>query len=383
MSTPLVPKTQARRSVFADLSVNVKILAAVGLAAMVALVVGVTGLLALSRASSSADLIYSSNVTSINDVGQIKAVVAQAQVHVANQALSPDAASVTKFTQAFGTDRETFAAAMTSYRGNRPAGDPMTIDDLQVNFAAYTKIVLEQMLPAGAKNDFVAWSKIRDEQSTPIITRMYADVAALDAAETASAAKNAAAAKSGYESSRITSIIVLVVGLVLALALGVLVARKIVQSLARVRHVCDGLAAGDLTRTTGLTSHDEPGRMGRSLDDAMVKLRQTVATIDGSAASLAGATEQMTGTAAADRRLGAGDLRSGAGRVGRRRGGLPQRRHRVGGQRGDGRVDPGDLPERHRGGPGRAGGGRGHRGDVGDHGQARRVVRARSATSSR
>jgi hypothetical protein len=64
-----------------------------------------------------------------------------------------------------------------------------------------------------------------------------------------------------------------------------------------VRHVCDGLAASDLTPTTGLTSNDEPGQMGRSLDDAMVKLRAAVATVDSSASSPADATEQMTGTA--------------------------------------------------------------------------------------
>jgi methyl-accepting chemotaxis protein len=297
VSTPLGPTTQPQRNLFADLSVNVKILATVGLAALVALIVGVTGLLALSQASSSAQLIYSSNVASIKAVGQIKAAVAQARVDVANEALSPDAASVAKFTQAFGTDQQTFDTAMTAYRGSEPSGDPALIDDLKTSFAAYTKIVQEQMLPAGAKNDFTAWSKIRDGQTTPIITKMYADVASLDATETADAAKNATTARSGYESSRTTSIITLVVGLVLALGLGVLVARKIVQSLARVKDVCDGLAAGDLTRTTGLTSRDEPGQMGRSLDDALVKLRATVATIDGSAASLASATEEMTGTA--------------------------------------------------------------------------------------
>src|SRR5882724_10909766 len=84
---------EARRFSFADLSVNAKISAAVGLAALVALVVGVTGLLALGKASNSAQLIYTSNVASIEAAGQIKAAVTQARVDLANQALSPDAAS--------------------------------------------------------------------------------------------------------------------------------------------------------------------------------------------------------------------------------------------------------------------------------------------------
>ena len=297
MSTPLDPATQPRRSVIADLSVNVKILAAVGLAALVALIVGVIGLLALSRVNASAQSISQTNVRNIETVGKIKSAVTQARVDLANQALSPDADSIAKFTAAFSIDGTNFDTAMAAYRAGEHTGEPALLDDLQSNWSAYYKIATEQMLPAGAKNDFVAWSGIRDSQVLPIMAKVYADVTTLQTMETEDATKDAAAAKSSYESSRLTSIIVLVVGLVLALALGVLVARRIVQSLAKVRYVCDGLAAGDLTRTTGLTRRDEPGQMGQSLDVAMVKLRAAVATIDGSAASLASATEEMTGTA--------------------------------------------------------------------------------------
>ncbi len=78
--------------------------------------------------------------------------------------------------------------------------------------------------------------------------------------------------------------------------------------------MCDGLADGDLTRNTGPDTRDEPGRMARSLDAAMTRLRATVATIEGSAASLAGATEQMTGTSALIGR--AGRLGGGSGHRG-------------------------------------------------------------------
>jgi methyl-accepting chemotaxis protein len=74
------------------------------------------------------------------------------------------------------------------------------------------------MLPIGARNDVAAWSKIRDSQVLPIMTKVYADVATLETVETADATKDAAA-RSSYQSSRTTSIIVLVMKLVLALAL--------------------------------------------------------------------------------------------------------------------------------------------------------------------
>jgi len=288
---------QVRRFSFADLSVSAKITGAVGLAALVALVVGVTGLISLGKASNSAQLIYTSNVAAIEAVGQIRGAATQARVDVANQVLSLDSASIAKFTDGFNADMKAFDTAVGAYRNGDPGGDPAVIDDLETNWTTYVKIVQEVMLPAGLRHDYATWAVTRNTQTLPVIAKFYADVASLDSAERAHAAKNAADAMASYHSSRIESIIILVVGLVLALGLGLLVSRRIVHSLLMVTAVCDGLAAGDLTQTSGLTTRDEPGRMGRALDTAIIRLRQTIATIEGSAASLAGASEEMTGTA--------------------------------------------------------------------------------------
>ncbi|MFI5897532.1 methyl-accepting chemotaxis protein [Actinoplanes sp. NPDC051513] len=288
----------ARRPSFADLSVSVKVLAAVGTAALVALIVGILGLMSLRDASNSAALISNSTVPSIKAVGHLRAIVLQARVDSANQALSVDAASTNKFADSFTTDLQDFTAAMADYRATNPASDPAVIDQLQTDWDAYADVATSKLLPAGDRSALVEWAKIRDTEVLPILTRLFDGLATMDRSETADADQKAAAAKSGYESSRTTSIITLTVGLIVALAVGVFVARKIVQSLTKVTYVCDGLADGDLTRSTGLDTRDEPGRMARALDTALTRLRQTITTIEGSATSLAGASEQMSSTAA-------------------------------------------------------------------------------------
>jgi methyl-accepting chemotaxis protein len=285
-------------SAIADLSVRTKVIAAVLVAALVALIVGVAGLISLSAASDSAQNIYRSNVSSIRAVGSLKAVVAQARVDVSNQALSTTAAAGKKFTDAYAADQKAFAAAMDAYRNSNPAADPALIDELQAKWDTYTDIATNRLIPTGNRRALTEWAAIRDNQVLPVMSKIYDGLLALDKAETADAAANAAEAAAGYRTSRITSIITLIVGLVLAVTMGFVVARTIVRSLTRVTYVCDGLAEGDLTRHTGLDTRDEPGRMGRSLDTAMARLRQTITTIESSAASLAGASEQMTGTAA-------------------------------------------------------------------------------------
>ncbi|MCO8274240.1 methyl-accepting chemotaxis protein [Actinoplanes sp. TRM 88003] len=295
LSEPIAAAPRGRRS-FDDLGVSVKVLSAVAVAALVALIVGIMGLIALQNASASAQLIYESNVSSIKAVGQIRSEVSEVRLDTANQALSTSDAAVQKFTTLFQQDTNAFAAAMTAYRNSTPAGDPAVIDRLQSDWNSYLEVARTRLLPTGQRNDLVAWANIRDAEAMPILDRVAASVAALDEDETQDAARNAAAARDGYTTNRNRAIIMLVVGLTLAVGLGFWVARRIVGSLGKVTVVCDGLADGDLTRTTGLTSADEPGRMGRSLDTAMTRLRATVATIEASAISLNGASDRMTDT---------------------------------------------------------------------------------------
>ena len=292
-----IDAAKSRRRSFADLSVSVKVLAAVAAAALVALIVGIIGLVSLSQSSDSAKMIYTSNVASIKGLGQIKAAILQARVDSANAALSPDDTVSKKYNDAFTADVEAFGTAMAAYRASMPASGTDLIDELQTDWDTYVDVATTRLIPAGNDNQLDKWSTIRDTEVAPLMTKVYNNLTTMDGIETADAAKNADAAKTGYESSRTTSIVTLVIGLAVAIGLGFVVARKIVQSLTKVTYVCDGLADGDLTRTTGLDTTDEPGRMARALDTAMVRLRKTVATIEGSAASLAGASEQMTSTA--------------------------------------------------------------------------------------
>jgi methyl-accepting chemotaxis protein len=213
MATATTSSTPGRgRPSFADLSVNVKVLSAVAVAALVALLIGINGIRSLGHASESAQHIYRNNVSSIKAVGDLRIAVTQARSDLANQALSPDEASVTKFTQAFLADLDAFDAAIAAYRAHTSAGDPAVIDKVQTTWATYTTIARGEMLPAGAKHDLVLWSTLRDTKTLPLLTSIYADLTALAEAETADAARNAAAAKSGYESSRLTAILTLILG---------------------------------------------------------------------------------------------------------------------------------------------------------------------------
>jgi methyl-accepting chemotaxis protein len=210
---------QARRF-FADLSVNVKILTAVSIAVLVAIIVGTVGLRALSTASGSAQLIYFSNVASIKAVSDVKSAMAQTRVDIANHAISTDNATRAKYEQAFTADLQAVDAGFTAYAASHPAGDPTVIADIQSTWQAYAQIAKTKQLPAGRAHDLKTWQNNRDTLVTPLMTKINQDLGTVAVAENADAGNNAATAKSDYQSSRTTSIVLLIVGSLLALILG-------------------------------------------------------------------------------------------------------------------------------------------------------------------
>jgi methyl-accepting chemotaxis protein len=282
-----------RRS-FGDLSVNVKILTAICVAVAVGVLVGVIGLNALGRASDSAQTLYRSNVAGVGAVGQMDASFVEARVAMASHAISQDDATQAKNLSTYEAAKEAFDGAMAAYKASGPSASSPQITELESVWQSYQQVAEGKLVALGAANKIAEWSAVRDAEVTPLTSRAAELADELRAAENADASENAAAAKDGYESSRTMSIALLIVGSLLALALGLFVARAIVRSLIKVKDVCIGLAQGDLTRIAGLTSRDEPGQMGQALDTAVTQLRQTLGTIDGSASSLAAASEEMS-----------------------------------------------------------------------------------------
>ncbi|MFF5081529.1 methyl-accepting chemotaxis protein [Actinoplanes sp. NPDC000266] len=285
------------RGFFVNLSVQVKIVIASAVGVVVAAVVGFLALLALSDAADSAAEIHEVNVQNVAEVGALEAALGVARVDLANQLISRDTTTTSKYTAKFQEDVEIFEAALADYKEGSPAATAAEIAALEAFWATYVELATTKQLVAGARKDYTSWQTVRDTEITPLLADLTQGIDDLGAAEQAEAAASAAHARDSHDQNRVETLLLIVVGGAAALGLGIVIARGIVRSLNRVRAVCEGLAAGDLTRTTGLLSADEPGRMGRALDEALLKLRGTVSTIDSSATQLAGASEEMNGVA--------------------------------------------------------------------------------------
>ncbi|HEY4568340.1 MAG TPA: methyl-accepting chemotaxis protein [Kribbella sp.] len=110
-------------------------------------------------------------------------------------------------------------------------------------------------------------------------------------------AASTAAADDQAQTKRIM-IGVIVLGALLVLGFAFVVARRIIRPLGAVLDVATALAAGNLTRSSGITQDDEVGRTAAALDEAIVNLREVLSAVVSSADAVAASSEELSASSA-------------------------------------------------------------------------------------
>jgi methyl-accepting chemotaxis protein len=111
------------------------------------------------------------------------------------------------------------------------------------------------------------------------------------------AEKSISDSESSGSSAAWTVGVVLVVGMILSLVIGFQVAARVGRTVREVARIAEGLAEGDLTRTSGVNSRDEIGRMAAALDQGVARLREDMVNLGGSVGTLQDAAGRLSSVA--------------------------------------------------------------------------------------
>ncbi|MET8152336.1 methyl-accepting chemotaxis protein [Actinoplanes sp. NPDC049668] len=279
-------KNPARRWI-ANRSLNAKILIIVGTTTLVTALVGAAAILGMSTLNKAVSDLYDESFVASQQLNRITSDVGSQHSAVLNYGQTPDASWLPTI-KALDAQIDADNAA---YRENTV--NPQLMDQTILLWDKYT-VARDTYLQTARGGNPAATIAVRDSQLTPAIIRAKYNLEQLAAQENEAAAANKADAEAAYKSGRNFVIIVLVVGLVLATALGLAIARGIVKRVGTVADVIDRIAEGDLTAKIGATSTDEIGRMGAQLDRATATLSSTISQISGSSHTLAGSAQEMT-----------------------------------------------------------------------------------------
>ncbi len=302
-----------------DLPVLVKILTAIVITLVVGVTVGVLGLTKLSATAREVDAMYEVQVKPLGVLAQAQRMQQQLRIDNLLHATSQDDASMLEIETEMVEHGEQLAELLAQYRVD--AADQAAVDAFTADWAEVIAFRDQVLLPLSRVNDMAGFQQQRSAGLAPLTATAEAHLTTAFEAEAAQAADRAERADAAYTSARTTIVAALVAGSVLALGLGVLVARQITGSLRAVSRVATGLAAGDLTVRADVASRDEVGRMAAELDTATASLRETVQALEQNALALAGASEELNATsmqiaaAAEETGVQAGVVSAAAGEV--------------------------------------------------------------------
>ncbi|WP_298456837.1 methyl-accepting chemotaxis protein [uncultured Cellulomonas sp.] len=280
-----------RRRGFADLPVAVKLTAAVGALALVAVLVSVLSVARLSQLADDAQEIYDDSVAPLSALTEIqRSFQGDRARHL--QYAAADAEYRAVLLDELRTRQGDLRALLEEYAPM--ASGEAGMAELQAGLDDYYTTATQQVLPAADSGDMALYTslatELRTQQTTAVLDVMKAET---DAHLAEAQAMTTAADTATSDAIRVI-VIAVGLGLLVATALSVVVSRRIVRNLARVQHALDGLADGDLTVDADIDSRDEVGRMAASLAAAQVSLREVMRQVVESSQTVAAAAEELS-----------------------------------------------------------------------------------------
>lgn len=280
---------------FTDRGIRFKILSSIVMSLILAVAIGVTSLMALGRTNDAAQEMADHNLTGVQMAGTMHETVDAMRIDIFAHAFAPTAAEQQSgeaiVNEEFAAIRQQIAdfQAFTKL----PAALEL-LTSLNAGTDAYDAIWQTKIIAANENRDVEAFGQIRNNEVTPISTKMAEDLDGLRATQADASVEAAKLIEATYTQSLWTIIIVTGVGVSLALTLALMVIQSIVSGVRRVMTVATAMEQGDLRERTELTSQDEIGTMGRAIDNALVALGNVVTSVSENATVVAAAAEELS-----------------------------------------------------------------------------------------
>jgi methyl-accepting chemotaxis protein len=275
-------------------SVTSQVATAIAMVAVVAVAIAALGIVGVSRMASATESMYAEDVTGTSLAGNMKYQMVFAQYNAVSGGFATDPAKRTASNAARDAAIEQIAVVAEQYlaEAKPDAAQTELLTTIQADVAAYAAAITEAdgLVAAGRMDDR---AELIASTLAPLGASITKNIDALVTLQVEGSAQANSDAAGLAAEVRLLTVIVAVFGVALALGLGFMVTRSLTAGIRKVKHVADGLAAGDLTRTSGLTQGDEVGQTAAALDVASANLQGLVSGVVELAETLAAALEQL------------------------------------------------------------------------------------------
>ncbi|MEU4619934.1 methyl-accepting chemotaxis protein [Actinoplanes sp. NPDC023801] len=299
----------ARRSGWADLPVMVKVLCAVFVAALAAALAGGVGIMKLADVDEAGGGIFERNLIPAVRLADVDGLVNEIRSTTLRHVIAVNETEMAAREDEIAGFRDELETAWEAYTAN-PAvdGEQQLRDDFRAALDEMYAAADEQVLPLSRQENRTEDAALAEQKSfDPAFDKVSAALTGLGEIQAREGTAAAARAEDLYRSARNQLIVILVVGIALALGIGVYVARSVSGPLAKVVVTLRRVEQGDLTATADVHSRDELGQLASALNATTGRLRTVIGgDMSGTALSLSAAAEELAAVSA-QLQAGAGD----------------------------------------------------------------------------
>ncbi|HEY0117315.1 MAG TPA: methyl-accepting chemotaxis protein [Cellulomonas sp.] len=282
------------------MSVSGKIMSLVALAAVVTAGLGIYASTTISQVRADTARVAAVQSDVVTPLTALKDALWNVRLAVtAAGAYPPDAKQkpVDQLTAAYGTLDQAVTSFHQAY-GDALGGEPASWGSFTSALSSYRQAVDTQLMPAAKADDRAQWVTLRDGGVAQLGSQMISDLTAVDSDVTTAVGDVATATERAARTAIVTTIIVIVLGILATTAVGIVIASAIRRSVAQVKRSVDAIARGDLTVVPEVNSADEVGDMARGLAAALVSLRELVGGVMQSASTVAASSEELSAAGA-------------------------------------------------------------------------------------
>jgi methyl-accepting chemotaxis protein len=279
-------------------SVRTKIIGTVTVFLLAAVLSGVIAVVAIRDLSADAAELadVQDNVSTPLQVvhqGQLKARMIVAQIAAAQS----DADKQGWLAELDANDAE-IADGIAAFEAGVDGWTPAGWSDFVAGWAEWQRVRDARLVPAALADDRDAFEDAQRAEADPV-KDAYVDALDAVAAEIVQHADEVAeaAAAEGVASENTMVAVLGLVG-ILTVVLGLLTARSIRRAVVEMQASVAAMAAGDLTVTPDVRSHDELGVMAAELTTAQLSLREALSGVATTSTALAGASEELSAAGA-------------------------------------------------------------------------------------
>ncbi|MFC4042475.1 methyl-accepting chemotaxis protein [Dactylosporangium siamense] len=278
---------------FASLKVRHNIMIAVAVAGLVAAAVGGIGLYKISQVADSADAMYSRALLPTADAADLREAVWRYRFYGIGANSLPDPTQRAQFNAARDAAAGDIDEAAQRFAGrDLDAAQRSAITAFSTTWADYLGKLKQgmDMIAAGRTGEGQAFLV---KQAAPVAEQAAQKLTVLADVARATAQARLADANDARNQARLLVAVVLVGGLILAIAVAMVLAQAILRPLLQVRDVLTAVGEGDLTRETPFAASNELGQMAAALSRATTRMRTAVKTLASSSTSLAARADEL------------------------------------------------------------------------------------------